>query len=344
MLFSGTSSGQSSYNTNSVQRDSTGSSSSNQPGYLPDYQGDRYTDPQRIADTQALNRAFFDSIGGAPSPPPETPAQQGMNGGSTASPTGSTTTTYAPTTSYGYSTQYYNPSSSSRTSSTGYSNPSSTYGSTQQQGTNQNFVAYDTTNQNSPYYYQRVPSTAQYNSVLGVNAGFPQNSNQNQLLRDQSSNQGYGMNQANNQQMYNTGYNNQGSQYQNQNQNQMYNNPQNTMTTTLMYASSTQQQPYQQQQQQNNNQQMYSNQQYNNQQYDNNMGYNNQHMYNPSTPQYSSSIPSPQYSADAISCCSQVSSTCCYQTQQGYNSNQQQQQPGNNLQYSPSVYQYGRKK
>uniref|UniRef100_A0A8R1E2G4 Uncharacterized protein n=1 Tax=Caenorhabditis japonica TaxID=281687 RepID=A0A8R1E2G4_CAEJA len=80
LAFSGT--------TNSLQRDSiSDSSSSNQPGYLPDYQGDRYTDPQRIAETQALNKAFFDSIGGAPSPPPETPAQQGMNsGGSTVSP------------------------------------------------------------------------------------------------------------------------------------------------------------------------------------------------------------------------------------------------------------------
>lgn len=82
--FLGTSSGSSSYNTNGVQRDSTDGSSNNQPGYLPDYQGDRYTDPQRIAETQALNKAFFDSIGGAPSPPPLTPAQQGMNGSSSS--------------------------------------------------------------------------------------------------------------------------------------------------------------------------------------------------------------------------------------------------------------------
>ncbi|EFO98667.1 hypothetical protein CRE_20390 [Caenorhabditis remanei] len=237
----------------------------------------------------------------------------------------STSTTYSPTSTYGYSNQYYNPSSTS--TSTVYRNPSTSYGNPQQQQGNQNFVAYDTTNQNSPYYYQRVPSTAQYNSVLGVNAGFPQNSNQ--VLRDQS-----------NQGMYNTqttqGYGNQG--YQNQ---MMYNNPQNTQTSTFMYASSTQQQP---QQYNNNQQQQYGNnqqQQYNTNQQMGSTGYNNQLMYNPSSQQqYGSSTPSPQYSADSISCCSQVSSTCCYQTQQGGYS---AQQPSNNAQYSPSVYQYGRK-
>lgn len=34
---------------------STGSNSNQQPGYLPDYRGDNYTNPQRIKDTQALN-------------------------------------------------------------------------------------------------------------------------------------------------------------------------------------------------------------------------------------------------------------------------------------------------
>ncbi|CAJ0570021.1 unnamed protein product, partial [Mesorhabditis spiculigera] len=38
-----------------------------QPGYLPDYQGDKYTNQTRIQETQALNKKFFDSIGGAPS-------------------------------------------------------------------------------------------------------------------------------------------------------------------------------------------------------------------------------------------------------------------------------------
>uniref|UniRef100_A0A0N4ZV48 Uncharacterized protein n=1 Tax=Parastrongyloides trichosuri TaxID=131310 RepID=A0A0N4ZV48_PARTI len=36
------------------------------PGYLPDYRGDKYTDPQRILDTQNLNKQFFESIGGEP--------------------------------------------------------------------------------------------------------------------------------------------------------------------------------------------------------------------------------------------------------------------------------------
>lgn len=49
--------------------------SASEPGYLPDYQGDRYTNEQRIAETQALNRPFFDTIGGAPLAPPLTPAQ-----------------------------------------------------------------------------------------------------------------------------------------------------------------------------------------------------------------------------------------------------------------------------
>ncbi|KAE9414538.1 hypothetical protein Angca_001827, partial [Angiostrongylus cantonensis] len=53
-------------------------SSNNEPGYLPDYQGDMYTNQHRIADTQTLNRPFFDSIGGPPPPPPKTPAQLGL--------------------------------------------------------------------------------------------------------------------------------------------------------------------------------------------------------------------------------------------------------------------------
>ncbi|PAV56215.1 hypothetical protein WR25_01292 [Diploscapter pachys] len=63
-------------------------SSSNQPGYLPDYQGDKYTDPQRIKDTQQLNKQFFDTIGGAPPAPPQTPAQQGMGSSSSGSGAG----------------------------------------------------------------------------------------------------------------------------------------------------------------------------------------------------------------------------------------------------------------
>ncbi|RCN51530.1 hypothetical protein ANCCAN_02196 [Ancylostoma caninum] len=49
----------------------TGSQSSySEPGYLPDYQGDQYTNPQRIAETQALNKPFFDTLGYKPPAPP----------------------------------------------------------------------------------------------------------------------------------------------------------------------------------------------------------------------------------------------------------------------------------
>uniref|UniRef100_A0A0R3PLP7 Trithorax group protein osa n=1 Tax=Angiostrongylus costaricensis TaxID=334426 RepID=A0A0R3PLP7_ANGCS len=64
------------YDTNGQYRPAQ--SSNNEPGYLPDYQGDMYTNQQRIAETQALNRPFFDSIGGPPPPPPKTPAQLGL--------------------------------------------------------------------------------------------------------------------------------------------------------------------------------------------------------------------------------------------------------------------------
>lgn len=190
-----------------------------------------------------------------------------------------------------------------------YSNPSTTYGNTQMsQNTQQR--AYDTTNQNSPYYYQRVPSTAQYNSVLGVNAGFPQLADGG-VMRDSYSNQGTMNNQAYSNQQYNPST----GSYSNQ---AMY-NPSSTGTTQGYSA--------------------YSNQQYDQGMMNNQGTYNNQ--YNPSSTgttqgynAYSNqgSTVAPQYSQDSISCCSQVSSTCCYQTQSG-----------NSLQYSPSVYQYGRK-
>ncbi|CEF67481.1 Hypothetical protein SRAE_2000214300 [Strongyloides ratti] len=50
-----------------------------EPGYLPDYRGDKYTDPQRIKDTQALNKPFFDSIGGEPTYPGGVPPKNGVN-------------------------------------------------------------------------------------------------------------------------------------------------------------------------------------------------------------------------------------------------------------------------
>ncbi|KAH7684737.1 Protein ZC21.3 b [Aphelenchoides avenae] len=37
-----------------------------EPGYLPNYVGDRYTNPQRIEETRALNAPFYQSIGGEP--------------------------------------------------------------------------------------------------------------------------------------------------------------------------------------------------------------------------------------------------------------------------------------
>ncbi|KAK0417797.1 hypothetical protein QR680_013217 [Steinernema hermaphroditum] len=37
-----------------------------EPGYLPDYRGDQFTNRQRIEETRALNKPFFDSIGGEP--------------------------------------------------------------------------------------------------------------------------------------------------------------------------------------------------------------------------------------------------------------------------------------
>lgn len=97
-----------------VRRQTTGLGT-NQPGYLPDYQGDRYTNPQRITETQQLNSQFFQSIGGAPAPPPPTPAQGGGTYGSSvgysqASPYGGQTAygygqggQYGGTAGYGYS-------------------------------------------------------------------------------------------------------------------------------------------------------------------------------------------------------------------------------------------------
>ncbi|KHJ91578.1 hypothetical protein OESDEN_08556 [Oesophagostomum dentatum] len=57
----------------------SGSQSNSEPGYLPDYQGDRYTDPGRIKATQDLNRPFFDALGYRPPLPRETPAQSGQS-------------------------------------------------------------------------------------------------------------------------------------------------------------------------------------------------------------------------------------------------------------------------
>uniref|UniRef100_A0A914CGT0 Uncharacterized protein n=1 Tax=Acrobeloides nanus TaxID=290746 RepID=A0A914CGT0_9BILA len=62
---------------------STGSNSNQQPGYLPDYRGDNYTNPQRIKDTQALNAPFFQSIGGEPQYPGGVPPKSQSYGGQT---------------------------------------------------------------------------------------------------------------------------------------------------------------------------------------------------------------------------------------------------------------------
>ncbi|CAD6187935.1 unnamed protein product [Caenorhabditis auriculariae] len=45
------------------------------PGFLPDYEGDKYTTSSRRQDTHTLNEPFLDSIGGAPDAPPPTPSQ-----------------------------------------------------------------------------------------------------------------------------------------------------------------------------------------------------------------------------------------------------------------------------
>uniref|UniRef100_A0A8R1DW82 Uncharacterized protein n=1 Tax=Caenorhabditis japonica TaxID=281687 RepID=A0A8R1DW82_CAEJA len=200
---------------------------------------------------------------------------------------GYSSTTYSPSSSTAYSTQYYNPSGAMQNSQTGYSTqPSYTNSASPQQ----NYVAYDTTNQNSPYYYQRVPSTAQYNSVLGVNAGYPQYTS--------ASGQGTGT----------------GTGMQNQLLSDPYNNQGQTQTSTAFMTYAAQQTTY------SNDYNQYP--------------YTNQPMYDSSSYQ---TTQSPQYSADAISCCSQVSSTCCYQTAQGNGAQA-------NVPYSSSVYQYGRKR
>ena len=63
------------------QGGTSGSSNSSEPGYLPDYRGDQFTDPQRIKDTQALNAPFFQSIGGEPQYPGGVPPKNGSGSG-----------------------------------------------------------------------------------------------------------------------------------------------------------------------------------------------------------------------------------------------------------------------
>ncbi|KAI1729555.1 hypothetical protein DdX_01803 [Ditylenchus destructor] len=43
-----------------------GAGSPNQPGYLPNFRGDRFTNPQRIQETRALNEPFYAANGGEP--------------------------------------------------------------------------------------------------------------------------------------------------------------------------------------------------------------------------------------------------------------------------------------
>ncbi|KAK5981395.1 hypothetical protein GCK32_011142 [Trichostrongylus colubriformis] len=81
--------------------------SSGEPGYLPDYQGDKYTSPQRIKETQELNKAFFDTIGGPPPAPPLTPAQNG------SASSGSTYSNQQPLNTMTGTNYPYQPSSSS---------------------------------------------------------------------------------------------------------------------------------------------------------------------------------------------------------------------------------------
>ncbi|VDL75817.1 unnamed protein product [Nippostrongylus brasiliensis] len=189
----------------------------NEPGYLPDYQGDQFTNQQRVVETQALNRPFFDTIGGAPQAPPLTPAQSGTIANTAVSsqqtysssngfassgmasplssgglnlnnPMTSSQPMYPANNGNGYTSSNYNPSSSyySGSSSSSYYNPNS--------------------NSNSPTRY--------YDAVLNTNLGYP---NQNQRQQNQYSSSGYGLaNQnsaytntyglSNRNSAYNTGY------------------------------------------------------------------------------------------------------------------------------------------
>uniref|UniRef100_A0A0N5B2J5 Mucin-like domain-containing protein n=1 Tax=Strongyloides papillosus TaxID=174720 RepID=A0A0N5B2J5_STREA len=108
----------------------TGWDNNAEPGYLPDYRGDKYTDPQRIKDTQALNKPFFDSIGGEPVYPGGVPPKEGTSSSATG------TNTY-------YQNQQY-PSSSSSSSSSSNSGMSSSYSSSQNQINSQNLYSDET--------------------------------------------------------------------------------------------------------------------------------------------------------------------------------------------------------
>uniref|UniRef100_A0A914EFV3 Uncharacterized protein n=1 Tax=Acrobeloides nanus TaxID=290746 RepID=A0A914EFV3_9BILA len=127
---------------------SSGQSTNNsQPGYLPNYRGDNYTNPKRIQETQALNAAFFQSIGGEPHYP------GGV--GSSSSNTGSSGTQY----NSGSGTQYTSGSSGGYASNTGYA------GHQQQQQTY-------SSNGNSQYNNQPM-----YNPSSNAQQQYPQQAN-----------------------------------------------------------------------------------------------------------------------------------------------------------------------
>ncbi|VDO71600.1 unnamed protein product [Heligmosomoides polygyrus] len=176
--------------------------SASEPGYLPDYQGDRYTNEQRIAETQALNRPFFDTIGGAPLAPPLTPAQStqqqnypnqhptsySVNGSSSYNPsTGYGSQQYNPSSSYstnGLTSSYYTPNAGS-SSPTRYYDPVL---NTNLGYPNQNQQYQYGTGTTQPSYYQN----SNYGSSAGYGLQNQQMYNQQQLQSGQQNNQLYG--------------------------------------------------------------------------------------------------------------------------------------------------------
>uniref|UniRef100_A0A0K0G0J5 Secreted protein n=1 Tax=Strongyloides venezuelensis TaxID=75913 RepID=A0A0K0G0J5_STRVS len=138
----------------------TGWDNNAEPGYLPDYRGDKYTDPQRIKDTQALNKPFFDSIGGEPVYPGGVPPKNDIS------------SSVAEANTY-YQNQQ---SSSSSSSSSSNSEMSKTYSPSGNQINNENLYSYETPESSTnefPTQIQRdyfVPNTYEtsttYNEIL----------------------------------------------------------------------------------------------------------------------------------------------------------------------------------
>uniref|UniRef100_A0A0K0DUW3 Zasp-like motif domain-containing protein n=1 Tax=Strongyloides stercoralis TaxID=6248 RepID=A0A0K0DUW3_STRER len=136
-------------------------SNNTEPGYLPDYRGDKYTDPQRIKDTQALNKPFFDSIGGEPVYPGGVPPK---------------TNNINSTNTYQYDQQYLNSPTSQDNNK--ISNPYLTNENQMINENNYNVQNPSYTQSVNPYQIQRdyfVPNTYETSTVnYGLlNNGYP---------------------------------------------------------------------------------------------------------------------------------------------------------------------------